>query len=56
MVKDHGILRRTDGPFHNAIQIKPPLVFSRADAASGSVRWPRSCNATHPRSVRYSEV
>ncbi|HTP34385.1 MAG TPA: aminotransferase class III-fold pyridoxal phosphate-dependent enzyme, partial [Candidatus Acidoferrales bacterium] len=30
--REHGILLSTDGPFHNVIKIKPPLVFSRADA------------------------
>jgi 4-aminobutyrate aminotransferase-like enzyme/Ser/Thr protein kinase RdoA (MazF antagonist) len=27
-----GVLLSTDGPFHNVIKIKPPLVFSKADA------------------------
>ena len=27
-----GVLLSTDGPFHNVIKIKPPLVFSAADA------------------------
>jgi 4-aminobutyrate aminotransferase-like enzyme/Ser/Thr protein kinase RdoA (MazF antagonist) len=31
-MKDRGILLSTDGPFHNVIKIKPPMVFSRADA------------------------
>ncbi|HLJ46872.1 MAG TPA: aminotransferase class III-fold pyridoxal phosphate-dependent enzyme [Bryobacteraceae bacterium] len=31
-MKDRGILLSTDGPFHNVIKIKPPLIFSRADA------------------------
>jgi 4-aminobutyrate aminotransferase-like enzyme/Ser/Thr protein kinase RdoA (MazF antagonist) len=31
-LKERGILLSTDGPFHNVIKIKPPLVFSRADA------------------------
>lgn len=31
-MKDRGVLLSTDGPFHNVIKIKPPLVFSRADA------------------------
>lgn len=30
---DSGVLLSTDGPFHNVIKIKPPLVFSRTDAA-----------------------
>ncbi len=31
-VRDRGVLLSTDGPFHNVLKIKPPLVFSRADA------------------------
>jgi 4-aminobutyrate aminotransferase-like enzyme len=31
-MKDLGGLLSTDGPHHNVIKIKPPLVFSRADA------------------------
>ncbi len=31
-MKERGILLSTDGPNHNVIKIKPPLVFSRADA------------------------
>jgi 4-aminobutyrate aminotransferase-like enzyme/Ser/Thr protein kinase RdoA (MazF antagonist) len=31
-MKDRGILLSTDGPMHNVIKIKPPLVFRRADA------------------------
>ena len=31
-MKDLGILLSTDGPFHNVIKIKPPMVFSMADA------------------------
>ncbi len=31
-MKDRGVLLSTDGPHHNVIKIKPPLVFSRADA------------------------
>jgi 4-aminobutyrate aminotransferase-like enzyme len=31
-LKEHGILLSTDGPFHNVLKIKPPLVFSREDA------------------------
>jgi 4-aminobutyrate aminotransferase-like enzyme len=31
-MKDRGVLLSTDGPLHNAIKIKPPMVFSRADA------------------------
>ncbi len=31
-MKERGVLLSTDGPRHNAIKIKPPLIFSRADA------------------------
>jgi 4-aminobutyrate aminotransferase-like enzyme/aminoglycoside phosphotransferase (APT) family kinase protein len=31
-MKDRGVLLSTDGPLHNVIKIKPPLVFSRPDA------------------------
>ncbi|HEY5057515.1 MAG TPA: aminotransferase class III-fold pyridoxal phosphate-dependent enzyme [Gaiellaceae bacterium] len=30
--REDGVLLSTDGPFRNVIKIKPPLVFSRADA------------------------
>jgi 4-aminobutyrate aminotransferase-like enzyme len=31
-MRERGILLSTDGPDHNVIKIKPPLVFSQADA------------------------
>jgi 4-aminobutyrate aminotransferase-like enzyme len=31
-LKQHGILLSTDGPLHNVLKIKPPLVFDTADA------------------------
>ncbi|HEV2388970.1 MAG TPA: aminotransferase class III-fold pyridoxal phosphate-dependent enzyme [Candidatus Acidoferrales bacterium] len=31
-MRECGILLSTDGPFHNVIKIKPPLVFTAADA------------------------
>lgn len=31
-MKEHGILISTDGPLHNVLKIKPPLVFSRENA------------------------
>ena len=31
-MKDLGILISTDGPMHNVLKIKPPLVFLSADA------------------------
>ena len=31
-MRECGVLLSTDGPFHNVIKIKPPLVFTRADA------------------------
>ncbi|MBI4521452.1 MAG: aminotransferase class III-fold pyridoxal phosphate-dependent enzyme, partial [Gemmatimonadetes bacterium] len=30
--REQGVLLSTDGPFHNVIKIKPPLVFSATDA------------------------
>jgi 4-aminobutyrate aminotransferase-like enzyme len=32
-MRSHGILLSTDGPLHNVIKIKPPLVFNEDDAA-----------------------
>jgi 4-aminobutyrate aminotransferase-like enzyme len=31
-MKECGILLSTDGPFHNVLKIKPPLMFTEADA------------------------
>ena len=31
-MRDLGVLISTDGPFHNVLKIKPPIVFSRANA------------------------
>ena len=31
-MRDHGVLISTDGPFHNVLKIKPPLVFNRENA------------------------
>jgi 4-aminobutyrate aminotransferase-like enzyme/Ser/Thr protein kinase RdoA (MazF antagonist) len=31
-MKESGVLLSTDGPLHNVIKIKPPLVFTRTDA------------------------
>jgi 4-aminobutyrate aminotransferase-like enzyme len=31
-MKELGILLSTDGPLHNVIKIKPPMVFTREDA------------------------
>ncbi|HEY3129297.1 MAG TPA: aminotransferase class III-fold pyridoxal phosphate-dependent enzyme, partial [Acidobacteriota bacterium] len=31
-MKDRSILLSTDGPFHNVIKIKPPMVFRQSDA------------------------
>lgn len=31
-MRDRGILLSTDGPFHNVLKIKPPLVFTRQNA------------------------
>jgi 4-aminobutyrate aminotransferase-like enzyme/Ser/Thr protein kinase RdoA (MazF antagonist) len=32
LMKDRGVLLSTDGPRHNVIKIKPPMVFSQGDA------------------------
>jgi 4-aminobutyrate aminotransferase-like enzyme len=31
-LRDRGILTGTDGPHHNVIKLRPPLIFSQADA------------------------
>ena len=31
-MRDRGILLSTDGPFHNVLKIKPPMVFNETDA------------------------
>lgn len=31
-LRDRGILTGTDGPHHNVIKLRPPLIFSGADA------------------------
>lgn len=31
-MRELGVLMSTDGPFHNVLKIKPPVVFSRKDA------------------------
>jgi len=31
-LREQGILTGTDGPHHNVIKLRPPLVFSQADA------------------------
>jgi 4-aminobutyrate aminotransferase-like enzyme len=31
-MKDHGILMSTDGPDHNVLKIKPPMVFTKENA------------------------
>tara|TARA_R110002073_G_scaffold313380_3_gene485344 strand:- start:54759 stop:57788 length:3030 start_codon:yes stop_codon:yes gene_type:complete len=31
-MKDHGVLMSTDGPDHNVLKIKPPIVFSKENA------------------------
>jgi 4-aminobutyrate aminotransferase-like enzyme len=32
MMKERGILVSTDGPMHNVLKIKPPMVFEESDA------------------------
>jgi 4-aminobutyrate aminotransferase-like enzyme len=31
-MRDHGILISTDGPDHNVLKLKPPIVFDEQDA------------------------
>jgi 4-aminobutyrate aminotransferase-like enzyme len=31
-LRECGILTGTDGPYHNVIKLRPPLVFTEADA------------------------
>jgi 4-aminobutyrate aminotransferase-like enzyme len=31
-LRERGVLTGTDGPHHNVLKIRPPLVFSEADA------------------------
>ena len=31
-MRDHGILISTDGPDHNVLKMKPPIVFDEDDA------------------------
>ena len=38
-MRERGILLGTDGPFHNVLKIRPPMPFTREDAASW---WPAS--------------
>jgi 4-aminobutyrate aminotransferase-like enzyme len=32
-LREEGILTGTDGPHHNVIKLRPPLIFSESDAA-----------------------
>ena len=31
-MKEHGILISTDGPLHNVLKMKPPMVFTEKNA------------------------
>jgi 4-aminobutyrate aminotransferase-like enzyme len=31
-MRELGILMSTDGPYHNVLKIKPPMVFGKRDA------------------------
>jgi 4-aminobutyrate aminotransferase-like enzyme len=46
-MRDRGVLLSTDGPRHNAIKIKPPIVFSRDDADRLLDRLARTCAELH---------
>ena len=45
-MKDHGILLSTDGPEHNVIKMKPPLVFPTATRTAPSQPSTASCRKT----------
>jgi 4-aminobutyrate aminotransferase-like enzyme len=47
-MKELGVLLSTDGPLHNVIKIKPPLVFDRADADVLLSRLENSLRDTAP--------
>jgi 4-aminobutyrate aminotransferase-like enzyme/Ser/Thr protein kinase RdoA (MazF antagonist) len=38
-MKSRGVLLSTDGPYHNVIKIKPPMVFNRDDADFVMKNW-----------------
>jgi 4-aminobutyrate aminotransferase-like enzyme/Ser/Thr protein kinase RdoA (MazF antagonist) len=38
-MKSRGVLLSTDGPYHNVIKIKPPIVFNREDADFVMKNW-----------------
>jgi 4-aminobutyrate aminotransferase-like enzyme/Ser/Thr protein kinase RdoA (MazF antagonist) len=46
-MKARGVLLSTDGPRHNVIKIKPPIVFSRADADVLLGRLDETLSALH---------
>jgi 4-aminobutyrate aminotransferase-like enzyme len=31
-LRNGGVLAGTDGPYHNVLKLRPPLIFSKADA------------------------
>jgi 4-aminobutyrate aminotransferase-like enzyme len=31
-LRERGVLTGTDGPYHNVLKLRPPLIFSEADA------------------------
>ncbi|MDI9337570.1 MAG: aminotransferase class III-fold pyridoxal phosphate-dependent enzyme [Alphaproteobacteria bacterium] len=41
-LKNNGILVSSDGPFHNVLKFKPPLVFSKCDAADFIIKFKES--------------
>jgi 4-aminobutyrate aminotransferase-like enzyme len=54
-MKDKGVLLSTDGPEHNVIKIKPPMVFGRTDADTvldgvarelGKELWPNTIKSS----------
>jgi len=41
-LRDCGILTGTDGPHHNVLKLRPPLIFSESDADFSPRPWVRS--------------
>jgi 4-aminobutyrate aminotransferase-like enzyme/Ser/Thr protein kinase RdoA (MazF antagonist) len=51
-MKEHGILISTDGPLHNVLKIKPPLLFSRVNSDELVCRLETILAETFMQSVR----
>jgi 4-aminobutyrate aminotransferase-like enzyme/Ser/Thr protein kinase RdoA (MazF antagonist) len=51
-MKEHGVLISTDGPMHNVLKIKPPLLFSRVNSDELVCRLETTLVETFMQSVR----